>query len=87
MALFKSNPSGTFGFSGNLTTDRRGVHFDVPPDRLALGPANVGHLLADQVLHPPEASPSEYSALMHVKPPQPDRDIRRSPRSPYRRDG
>src|SRR5215831_5941026 len=45
MALFKSNPSGTFGFSGNLTTDRRGVHFDVPPDRLALGPANVGHLL------------------------------------------
>src|SRR5262245_38064511 len=35
MALFKSNPSGTFGFSGNLTTDRRGVHFDVPPDRLA----------------------------------------------------
>src|SRR5215813_12472609 len=45
MALSKSNPSGTFGFSGNLTTDRRGVHFDVPPDRLALGPANVGHLL------------------------------------------
>jgi len=35
----------------------------------------------------PEASPSEYSALMHVKPPQPDRDIRRSPRSPCRRDG
>src|SRR5262245_60906624 len=35
MALFKLNPSGTFGFSGNLTTDRRGVHFDVPPDRLA----------------------------------------------------
>jgi heme exporter protein C len=25
MALSKSNPSGTFGFSGNLTTDRRGA--------------------------------------------------------------
>ena len=25
--------------------DRRRVHFDVPLDRLALGPANVGHLL------------------------------------------
>ena len=29
----------------------------------------------------------EYGALMHVKPPQPDRHIRRSPRSPCRRDG
>src|SRR6516162_1244276 len=47
---------------------------------------NAGKL-ADQVLHPPEASPSEYSALMHFKPPQPDRDIRRSPRSPCCRDG
>jgi hypothetical protein len=46
---------------------------------------NAGKL-ADQVLHPPEASPCEYSALIHVKPPQPDRDIRRSPRSPCRRD-
>src|SRR5262249_9133727 len=42
MALSKSNPSGTFGFSGDLSTDRRGVHFDVPPDRLASGAGQCG---------------------------------------------
>ena len=43
--------------------------------------------LSDQVLHAPKAPAGKYSALMHVRPPRPGPDIRRSPRSPCRRDG
>src|SRR3546814_18987025 len=44
---------------------------------------NAGKL-ADQVLHPPEASPREYSALTHVKPPHHDHEISWSHRFPFR---
>ena len=43
--------------------------------------------LADQILHAPETSSCENSALMHVKPPLLDRDIHRIPRTPSRRAG
>src|SRR5947208_2224522 len=53
-----------------------------PTTRMLAFNAALGSALRQIQKHP-----SEYSVLMHVKPPQPDRDIRRSPRSPCHRDG